>query len=336
MRPQTVEISTSSIIKTLAILIALVVAWQLRFVFILILASIILMTAFAQISDFLQGKGFNRLGAAVTAYVLAVIFWGLLIFLVLPPLIVQLREFIVDSPSYLAKISEIYGGSFVPGIENKQVFTVGANYLATGLDSVMRVIFTTITGLFNLITIAVLSFYLLLERDRIKRNLYRIIPVLPKERVTNLVHKVDLQLGHWVRGEIALMFIVGLATYIGLSLLKVPYALPLAVMTGVLEFIPNIGPILSGFIATLVTVASGNPVSAVGVVTLYVIVQQLENNILVPKIMQAAVGLNPLVAILSFVVGATLFGLPGALIAVPTAAMLQVVVLDLYDFATRK
>ena len=260
----------------------------------------------------------------------------MLIFLVLPPLIVQLREFIVDSPSYLAKISEIYGGSFVPGIENKQVFTVGANYLATGLDSVMRVIFTTITGLFNLITIAVLSFYLLLERDRIKRNLYRIIPVLPKERVTNLVHKVDLQLGHWVRGEIALMFIVGLATYIGLSLLKVPYALPLAVMTGVLEFIPNIGPILSGFIATLVTVASGNPVSAVGVVTLYVIVQQLENNILVPKIMQAAVGLNPLVAILSFVVGATLFGLPGALIAVPTAAMLQVVVLDLYDFATRK
>src|SRR3990167_1072605 len=201
MRTQTVEISTSSIIKTLAILIALVVAWQLRFVFILILASIILMTAFAQISDFLQGKGFNRLGAAVTAYVLAVIFWGLLIFLVLPPLIVQLREFIVDSPSYLAKISEIYGGSFVPGIENKQVFTVGANYLATGLDSVMRVIFTTITGLFNLITIAVLSFYLLLERDRIKRNLYRIIPVLHKERVTNLVHKVDLQLGHWVRGE---------------------------------------------------------------------------------------------------------------------------------------
>lgn len=336
MHPQTIEVSTGTIIKTLAILIALLVAWQLRFVFILILASVILMTAFAQISDFLQSKGLNRFSAAVTAYVLALIFWGLLLFLVLPPLIIQLREFIIDLPGFLVKISEIYGGSFVPGVENKEIFNVGANYIVNGLDSALRVVFTTINGLFNVITIAVLSFYLLLERDRIKKNFHQIIPFLPKERVTNLVHKVDVQLGHWVRGEIALMFIVGMATYIGLTLLNVPYALPLAVMTGILEFIPNIGPILSGFIATLVTVASGSPVSAVGVVVLYVIVQQLENNILVPKIMQAAVGLNPLVAILSFLVGATLFGFPGALIAVPTAAMLQVVVLDLFEFTNEK
>lgn len=336
MKPQTVEISTGTIVKTLFIIIALVVAWQLRFVFILILASLILMTAFAQVSDFLRTKGFNRVAAAITAYISAVIFWGFLLFLVLPPLLVQLREFIIDLPGYLVKISEIYGDSFVPGIENKEIFSVGANYVASGLDSAMKVIFTTINGLFNVITIAVLSFYLLLERDQIKKNLYRVIPFLPKEKVTSLVHKVDVQLGHWVRGEVALMFIVGLATYIGLTLLNVPYALPLAVMAGILEFIPNIGPILSGVVATLVTVASGNPVSAVGVVVLFLIVQQLENNLLVPKIMQAAVGLNPLVAILSFLVGATLFGLPGALIAVPTAAMLQVIVLDLFEFSAKE
>lgn len=336
MRSQTVEISTATIIKFLVILIALLVAWQLRFVFILILASLILMTAFAQVADFLQARGFNRVGAAITAYVSAVIFWGFLLFLVLPPLIVQLREFIIDLPNFFTKLSEVYGESFVPGIENKEIFTVGANYLATGLDTAMRVIFTTINGLFNVITIAVLSFYLLLERDRIKRNLHQIIPFLPRERVTNLVHKVDLQLGHWVRGEVALMFIVGIATYIGLSLLQVPYALPLAVMTGLLEFVPNIGPILSGAIAALVTIATGNPVTAVGVIVLYIIIQQVENNFLVPKIMQAAVGLNPLAAILSFLIGATLFGLPGAIIAVPTAAMLQVIVLDLYDFSKLK
>ena len=294
------------------------------------------MTAFAQIADFLQARGFNRVGAAISAYILAVIFWGLLLFLVLPPLLIQLREFIIALPNYLLKISEIYGGSFVPGIENKQVFSVGANYLASGLDSLMRVVFTTINGVFNLITIAVLSFYLLLERDRIKKNLHFVIPFLPKERVTNLASKVDVQLGHWVRGEIALMFIVGLATYIGLSLLKVPYALPLAVMAGILEFIPNIGPILSGVISILVTVASGSPVSAVGVLVLFVIVQQLENNLLVPKIMQAAVGLNPLFAILSFLIGATLFGFPGALIAVPAAAMIQVIVLDIFEFSNEK
>ncbi len=336
MKPQVVEISTGTIFKTILILLAFFVAWQLRFVFILILASVILMTAFAQIADFLQARGFNRVGAAISAYILAVIFWGLLLFLVLPPLLIQLREFIIALPNYLLKISEIYGGSFVPGIENKQVFSVGANYLASGLDSLMRVVFTTINGVFNLITIAVLSFYLLLERDRIKKNLHFVIPFLPKERVTNLASKVDVQLGHWVRGEIALMFIVGLATYIGLSLLKVPYALPLAVMAGILEFIPNIGPILSGVISILVTVASGSPVSAVGVLVLFVIVQQLENNLLVPKIMQAAVGLNPLFAILSFLIGATLFGFPGALIAVPAAAMIQVIVLDIFEFSNEK
>lgn len=336
MKTQTVEISTSTIVKTILILVAFIVAWQLRFVFILVLASIILMSAFAQVSDLLRARGFNRVFAAVTAYISAIIFWGFLLFLILPPLIVQLREFIIDLPSYLTKVSEIYGGSFVPGIENRQIFSVGANYLANSLDGAMRVIFTTINGLFNLITIAVLSFYLLLERDKIKKNIYQVVPFFEKERVTNLVHKVDVQLGHWIRGEIALMFVVGIATYIGLSLLGVPYALPLAVMTGILEFIPNVGPILSGAIATLVTVASGNPVAAVGVVVLYIIVQQLENNILVPKIMQAAVGLNPLAAILSFVVGGSLFGLPGAIIAVPTAAMIQVVVLDLFDFAKEK
>ena len=336
MKPQVVEISTGTIFKTILILLAFFVAWQLRFVFILILASVILMTAFAQIADFLQARGFNRVGAAISAYILAVIFWGLLLFLVLPPLLIQLREFIIALPNYLLKISEIYGGSFVPGIENKQVFSVGANYLASGLDSLMRVVFTTINGVFNLITIAVLSFYLLLERDRIKKNLHFVIPFLPKERVTNLASKVDVQLGHWVRGEIALMFIVGLATYIGLSLLKVPYALPLAVMAGILEFIPNIGPILSGVISILVTVASGSPVSAVGVLVLFVIVQKLENNILVTKIMQAAVGLNPLFAILSFLIGATLFGFPGALIAVPAAAMIQVIVLDIFEFSNEK
>lgn len=336
MKPQVVEVSTGTIFKTILILIAFFVVWQLRFVFILVLASVILMTAFAQIADFLRARGFNRIGAAVSAYILAIIFWGFLLFLVLPPLLVQLEEFIRALPGYLLKISEVYGGSFVPGIENKQIFSVGANYLASGLNSLMTVVFTTITGIFNVITIAVLSFYLLLERDRIKKNFHLIIPFLPKDRVTNLVNKVDIQLGHWVRGEIALMFIVGLATYVGLSLLKVPYALPLAVMAGILEFIPNIGPILSGAVAILVTVAGGNPVTAVGVLVLFIIVQQLENNFLVPKIMQAAVGLNPLFAILSFLIGATLFGLGGALVAVPTAAMIQVVVLDIFEFAKTK
>jgi predicted PurR-regulated permease PerM len=138
-----------------------------------------------------------------------------------------------------------------------------------------------------------------------------------------MAHKIEMKLGAWVRGEIILMLIVGLTTYIGLTILGVEYALPLAVIAGVLELVPTIGPIISSIPAILIALVQG-PVLAIAVLAMYILIQQAENNFLVPKVMEKAVGVLPLITIASLLIGGTLFGVIGAVIAVPAVVILHV------------
>src|SRR5690606_25972552 len=109
-----------------------------------------------------------------------------------------------------------------------------------------------------------------------------------------------------------------IATYVGLMLLGVPYAVPLAIIAGLLEIIPNIGPTISAIPAILVPLlVMHDPVTALFVAALYIIIQQVENNVLVPKIMQSAVGIHPLITILLIIIGLKLSGVAGAILAVP-------------------
>jgi predicted PurR-regulated permease PerM len=107
----------------------------------------------------------------------------------------------------------------------------------------------------------------------------------------------------------------------------VPYALALAVISGILEIVPTLGPILAGAIATIFALTI-DPIKAIFVIILYVIVQQLENNFVVPKVMQKAVGLSPVIIIFAVLIGARLLGLVGAILAVPIAASISVIVQD--------
>ena len=121
------------------------------------------------------------------------------------------------------------------------------------------------------------------------------------------------------------MTVIGLMTFLGLIILKVPYALPLAIIAGLLEIVPNIGPIFSAVPAIAVAFLTfGWPVT-IAVTVLYLAVQQLENNLIVPKIMRTNVNINPLVSILGILIGAKLFGVIGALLAVPIFIVLRTV-----------
>ena len=126
-----------------------------------------------------------------------------------------------------------------------------------------------------------------------------------------------------MRGQLLLMLAIGLATFLGLILLGIPYALPLAILAGLLEIIPTLGPILAAVPAVIIALTI-SPGMAIVVVGLYIVIQMLENNILVPKIMQRAVGLNPVIVIIGVVIGANLLGVAGALLSIPFIALLAV------------
>ena len=155
-----------------------------------------------------------------------------------------------------------------------------------------------------------------LERKHLNNYLSTIWEGDKSVHISKTVNEIERRLGSWVRGELILMLAVGALTYIGLSILGVEIALPLAILAGILEIVPNIGPTISAVPAVLVALTI-HPLTALATVALYFLVQLVENNLLVPKIMQKAVGVNPLVSIVGLMIGFRLAGPAGAVLSIP-------------------
>ena len=142
------------------------------------------------------------------------------------------------------------------------------------------------------------------------------------------MRKIERRLGSWFIGQITLGVSIGIATYIGLNLLGIEFALSLAIIAGLLEIVPIIGPIISAVPAVLIALTT-SPVLAVIVIALFFIIQQLENNILVPMVMRKALGLPPLVTIIALMIGGRLAGVSGMVLAVPIVVISQLVIREL-------
>lgn len=331
----TIEISLKSVLLVIAMLLLLVIAWKVRGVLVAFFVAYVLMSGFAPLVDRLSKAGVHKTLAVVLTYVLAIGFLAVLLFSVIPPLIEQIREFITNLPTYVnwlldnlnRWLATNFNSGSVPGVTSENIANVLSSKLDTALANILNVAKNALSVFVSFITIAVFTFYLLLERDRLKKNLFRVFPHLPKEKIPALAHKIEEKLGAWVRGEIVLMLVVGVATYIGLTILRVDFALPLAVIAGFLEIIPMFGPTIAAIPAVVIAFVQ-SPIQAIAVIALYILVQQLENNFLVPKIMERAVGISPLVTIFALSIGGTIFGIIGAAMAVPAAAIVQVVVED--------
>jgi predicted PurR-regulated permease PerM len=141
------------------------------------------------------------------------------------------------------------------------------------------------------------------------------------------------KMGQWLRAQLILGLVVGIAVYIGLKILGVEYALLLALIAGVLEIVPYLGPILAVVPALMIGLAQ-SPIIGLSVLGLYLLIQQVENNILVPKIMQTVTGLNPVISILALLVGLKAGGIAGAILAIPLAMMAVVILEDLFRDVT--
>jgi predicted PurR-regulated permease PerM len=140
--------------------------------------------------------------------------------------------------------------------------------------------------------------------------------------------KIQNRLGNWLRGQLILSLVIFTLTYIGLSILQIKYALVLAMLAGSFELIPYVGPILSSVPAIFLAFVQA-PYLALFVILLYFIVQQLENSLIVPKVMGRVTGLNPIVVLIAVLIGAKIGGIVGTLMAVPVATALSTF---LYDF----
>ncbi len=253
--------------------------------------------------------------STVLVYVTFMTLLFLSIGLIVPPLVSELQR-LLDSqqiPLFQPIQDEIRNFKFTL---RELGDLVGS--LRSSIDTVVAVAGSAFSGIFAFFTVLVLSFYLLLDRD----NLYKRVAWFTKDNrhlkmAKDFVDQVEDKLGGWVRGQSILMLLIGVITYLGLSLFSVPFALPLALLAGLLEVLPNLGPTVAAIPAIALAYLSGGPLMA-GVITLfYIIVQQLENNVIVPKIMQSNADVSPLATIVIILIGLKTAGVIGALLSVP-------------------
>jgi predicted PurR-regulated permease PerM len=183
---------------------------------------------------------------------------------------------------------------------------------------------SVVEGLFAGLTVFVVAFYWLTERVAIKRAFVLLFPTERRLMVGTIWNEVEGVLGGWVRGQLLVMLSVGVLAGIGYTLMGLKYALVLAILAGLLEIVPLVGPWLGAIPAILVALTQDIRLAlAVGVYIL--VIQQIEGNVLIPRVMERTVGISPLIVIVGILVGAALGGIPGALVAVPLAAAVQVI-----------
>lgn len=323
-----VEISLKSVLLVVAVLLGIVIAWQLQGIIVGLLISYILMAGLAPVVDYLHNNlRINKVAAIILTYFLALFFIVILAFIIIPPLVSQFAELFTNLPFFLSNAVRTLGltGNEKEASDYAQsLINFTTSKLGNVSGQVIQVTVGVFSGIFAFFTVAILTFFLLLEREKIKENIFVLFPKIPKERTTKLAHLIEKKLGAWVIGQLILGLIVGIFTWVGLTILNVPYALPLAVVAGILELVPIIGPVISSIPAIIVALVQ-SPVLGLGVAAYFLIIQQIENSILVPKVMEKAVGLSPVLVILVLLIGGTLMGVVGALLAVPVAAAAKVV-----------
>lgn len=318
----------------LATLVGAYLLYRLGETVIVLFGAIIFASAIRPYVDGLARRGMNRGLAILLIY--AVILGGLagLLVIAIPPLVELWRDLYANrgliriAQALVSQLSEFGWRNFridIPVFAPVAELEAQLNR-AEDVAGELAWPFARSAGyvVSQLVLALVMGFYWLTARELILDLLLRMSPLRHRAQVELIWNDVEGTLGAYVRGEGILALVIGLASYVGLSLLGVPYAPALAVIAGTTEVIPVVGPILGAIPAVLVGLTV-SPTTGLLVVGLYVLIQQLEGNILVPRVMEQSVGLNPLLVIVALVAGSSLNGILGALLAIPVVGALQVV-----------
>jgi predicted PurR-regulated permease PerM len=234
----------------------------------------------------------------------------------------NLRQWVVNHPNpSLASLSEFLPAA-LPNLSNlrpvqqtDQEMMASAGQVAGYVTSLSRSVFTAIIVL-------ALAFYWTLEGPRIIQSFLLMIPQTQRENISELIAAMEGKVGFYMVGQAILCMVIGIMALIAYMFIGLPNALVLALIAGVLEAVPMIGPLLGAVPAALVALSIA-PDKLIWVIVATVVIQQVENSLLVPRIMKKAVGVNPFVTLLALFAFSTLFGLAGALMAIPMAAMIQ-------------
>lgn len=309
-------------------------AYLVREILLLIYVSGLLAIGFSPIVRLIERQkvlpiGTRRFPRWLAILVLYLVILGTLTgigFMIIPPLVDQGQQLWTALPGMFDRGQEflIQKGMLKEHLTLREAVsrapgTGGRQAVGTVMGAVVGVV----GGLFGLLTILILTFYLLVEGDNLRDTMLRLFPRRDRTRVAAASRDITVKVSAWLGGQLLLGAIIGGSSALGLWLLGIPFFYVLALISGIGELIPVVGPILAAVPAVIVaSTVSVN--KAILVIVFFVIQQQFENHILVPKVMERQVGVSAVTVIVALLIGGKLLGIPGAILAVPSAAILQV------------
>lgn len=320
---QKIEISYRTIIFTVFFLLGLWLLFQIRYLLVILFVGTIMMSALNPLVTRLEKLKLPRAVAAILIYLVIFGFFIAILAAIIPPLINQTSILISHLPDYFRYFNlPPIDGDFLNNQINQLLAPVGSFSLG-----VIRTTLGILSNFIVIFTLIFISFYLLLERKHLDEYLLKLFGEQGAKRVALVIDKIEKRLGEWVRAQITLMLIVGVMCYIGLVILGIDFALPLAILAGILEIVPNVGPILSAIPAILIGLGV-SPVMGLAVAALYFLVQQIENQIIVPQVMRREAGVNPLITILALIAGFRIGGAGGAVLSIPFVILVEILVAE--------
>ncbi len=322
----TFDFSTSSILKFFLIIIVLFLLWAVRNVVAIVLFSGVLAAAITPLVDALHRRRVPRGLGIAFAYVLIVAVLVAAVYLFGQLVSDQLRGLATNFPSFYDKVTHYFVGTSQANTALSDTIQNWLNSLNSTLVSLSKQVvtgtFNLFGGVFTFIGVLVLSFYMVVQKGSIKRLIDAISPTHYIPYLYQLTDRIEDRLGGWARGQLLMSLAIVALTYFGLLIVGINYAIALALIAGIAELVPFIGPVAGAVPAVLVAFGQ-SPLLALIVIALYLFNQWIHNNFITPKIMQRTTGLNPIVIIIVVLIGGKLAGIAGVILAIPVTLIID-------------
>lgn len=317
-----IEISYKTIIFSVFLLVSLWLVYLIKDILLALFVSLILMLALNPAVSKLQSLKLPRWLAILIVYLFLVFLFIGGIVGVIPPLVEQTNSLVNLVINFSGKLQFL---GFTPDKLQLQIRELG------GLPTqIVKLALSVVSNIVAIFAILVVTFYLLVERQKLDQYVTVLFGAKGNGKAKRIVARLESKLGGWVRAQSFLMVFIGGLSYLGFRILGLKSALPLAILAGVFEIIPSIGPTVSALVASSIALID-SPVMGLLTLLWAFIIQQVENNFLVPKVMEKSVGVNPIITILSLAIGFKLAGVVGAILAIPVFLALQIVVSEFFS-----
>ncbi|MBL8050450.1 MAG: AI-2E family transporter [Anaerolineales bacterium] len=319
----------------ISVVLSFWIFYRFNQVIFILLIAILIGTVIRPLVTWLSQKGVNRIAGIIFIYTLILMMLIGFVLLLFPLIVEQSRTIGIAMPEYYQTLrlwmlnypSQLIVrlGEFLPPalpsimpIANQQT---GLEVMASA-EQMLIYITLLAKAIFITIVVLMLAFYWTLDGTRIIQSSLLLLPQEQRESIVELISAIETKIGFYIVGQAFLCLIIGILALIAYLLIGLPNAFVLALLAGVLEAVPMIGPLLGAIPAALVALSIG-PEKLIWVIVATVVIQQLENSLLVPRVMRRAVGVNPFVTLLALFAFGSLFGIMGALMAIPLAAIIQ-------------